>query len=132
MAYVYSEQDDFDLTYFFDFHMRKLMQASKNFKAYLERKMEENKNLQNLFHTAYALNPRQIQALHYLLVQGEGSYVNPSSYEVLCGISRTTAISDLKSIEKLKLVEGKKVGKYMRYYGTQLLRDKMSGSKNQK
>lgn len=123
MAYVYSEQDDFDLTYFFDFHMRKLMQASKNFKAYLEKKMEENKKFQDLFNTTYVLNPRQIQAWHYLLAQGEGSYVNPSSYEVLCGTSRTTAISDLKSMGKMKLVEKKKVGKYMHYYGTQVLRD---------
>lgn len=132
MAFVYSEQDDFDLTYFFDFHMRKLMQASKNFKAYLERKMEENRNIQYLFHSSYALNPRQIQALHYLIAQREGSYVNPSSYEVLCGISRTTAISDLKSLEKMKLVESKKTGKYMRYYGTQLLRNTTSESKNKK
>jgi len=85
--------------------------------------VEENKNFQNLFHTAYDLNQRQVQALQYLLAQGEGSYVNPSSYEVLCGISRTTAISDLKSMEKMKLVEKKKAGKYMRYYGTQVLRD---------
>lgn len=123
MAYVYSEQDDFDLTYFYDFHMRKLMQALKNFEVYIERKIEENRNIQNLFHTTYALNPRQIQALHYLLTQGEGSYVNPSSYEVLCGISRTTAIADLKAIERMKLVESKKMGKYVRYYGTQLLKD---------
>lgn len=124
MAFVYSEQDEHDLTYFFDFNMRKLMQALKNFKAYLERKVEENKNIQNLFYLSYNLNPRQIQALHYLIAQGEGSYVNPSSYEVLCGISRTTAILDLKSLEKMKLVESKKIGKYMHYYGTQLLRDK--------
>lgn len=121
MAYVYSEQDDYDLTYFYDFHMRKLMQALKNFEAYLERKVQENKAMQNLFQTTYDLNPRQIQALHYLLLQGEGSYVNPSSYEVLCGISRTTAISDLKAIEKIKLVESKKMGKYVRYYGTKTL-----------
>jgi len=131
MAFVYSEQDKLDLTYFFNFHMRKLIQASKNFKAYLERKVEENKNIQNLFNSSYILNPRQIQALHYLMAQGEGSYVNPSSYEVLCGISRTTAISDLKSLEKMKLVESKKTGKYMRYYGTQLLRNETSESKNQ-
>jgi len=123
MAYVYSEQDDFDLTYFYDFHMRKLMQALKNFKAYLERRIEENKDIQNLFNAKYALNPRQIQALHYLLAQGEGSYVNPSSYEALCGISRTTAIADLKAIERMNLVTSKKVGKYMRYYGTQLLQE---------
>jgi DNA-binding MarR family transcriptional regulator len=90
---------------------------------------EENKNIQNLFNSSYILNPRQIQALHYLIAQGEGSYVNPSSYEVLCGISRTTAISDLKSLEKMKLVESKKTGKYMRYYGTQLLRNETSESK---
>lgn len=122
MAYVYSEQDDFDLTYFYDFHMKKLMQALRNFKAYLQRKTEENKNIQNLFRAEYALNPRQIQALHYLFIQGEGSYVNPSSYEALCGISRTTAIADLKKIENMKLVESEKIGKYVRYYGTDLLK----------
>ena len=126
MAYIYSEQDDFDITYFYDFHMRKLMQALTNFKAYLERKTEEDRNLQSLFNSAFALNPRQIQALHYLLVQGEGAYVNPSSYEALCGISRTTAISDLKAIEKMKLVESKKIGKYVRYYGTTLLEKTMT------
>lgn len=126
MAYVYSEQDDFDLTYFYDFHMRKLMQALKNFKAYLQRKIEENKNIQNLFSADYALNPRQIQALHYLLTKGEGYYINPSSYEALCGISRTTAIADLKMIQKLNLVIRKKVGKYVRYYGSPLLKDSMN------
>ncbi len=121
MSYIYSEQDDFDITYFYDFHMRKLMQALHNFKAYLERKIEDNRNLQTLFQAKYNLNPRQVEALHYLLTQGEGSYVNPSSYEALCGISRTTAIADLKALEKINLVESKKVGKYVRYYGTQIL-----------
>ena len=121
MAYVYSEQDDSDFTYFYDFHMRKLMQALKNFRAYLQRKIEENKNIQNLFSTDYALNPRQIQALHYLITKGDGYYINPSSYEALCGISRTTAISDLKAVEKMGLVKSNKVGKYVRYYGTDLL-----------
>jgi Fic family protein len=126
MSFVYSEQDDFDLTYFYDFHMKKLMQALSNFKAYLERKIEENKKIRNIFHGEYTLNPRQIQALHYLLAQGEDSYVNPSSYEVLCGISRTTAIADLKAIERMNLVTSKKVGKYVRYYGTSLLREAIS------
>ncbi len=128
MAFVYSEQDDFDLTYFYDFHMRKLMQALTNFKIYLERKVEENKNIQNLFNTKYDLNPRQISALHYLRSQGEGSYVNPSSYEILCGVSRTTAIADLKALERMNLIQSKKVGKYMRYSGTQLL-DKLREKK---
>ena len=130
MAYVYSEQDDYDLTYFYDFHMRKLMQALKNFKEYLERKIEENKNIQNFFDKTFSLNPRQIQALHYLFAQGEGSYVNPSSYEALCGISRPTAISDLKALQRMNLIESKKVGKYMRYYGTKLLQDTISQSHN--
>lgn len=123
MAYVYSEQDGYDLTYFYDFHMRKLLQALTNFNSYLDRKIKENNEVQNLFQSAYALNPRQIQAMRYLLSQGEGSYVNPSSYEALSGISRTTAIADLKSIEAMKLVQSKKVGKYVRYYGTPSLKD---------
>ena len=86
-----------------------------------EEYLEEKKSIKSLLNTKYALNPRQIQALHYLLAQGEGSYVNPSSYEALSGISRPTAIADLKAIEKMNLVSSKKVGKYVRYYGTPLL-----------
>lgn len=122
MAYVYSEQDDYDFTYFYDFHMRKLMYALNNFKAYLQRKMDENKNIEGLFQSRFDLNPRQIQALHYLLTKGDGFYINPSSYEALSGVSRTTAISDLKAIEKMGLVLSKKVGKYVRYYGTATLK----------
>ena len=126
MAYVYSEQDDYDLTYFYDFHMRKLMQALKNFKDYLKRKIEESKMLETSFYSKLNLNHRQIQSLRYLLSQGENAYINPSSYEVLCGTSRTTAISDLKILEKMNLVQSKKMGKYKRYYGTNELKKKVT------
>ena len=70
--------------------------------------MEENKNIQNLFDSSYALNPRQIQALHYLMAQGKGSMSILFITEASCGINRTTAIADLKAIESMKLVESKK------------------------
>ena len=35
MAYIYSEQDSHDATYFFDFHIRKIMQALDDFNEYI-------------------------------------------------------------------------------------------------
>jgi hypothetical protein len=40
----------------------------------------------------------------------------------LIGFSRTTAIKDLKLIEEMKLVKSKKMGRYVRYYGTELFK----------
>ena len=49
MAYIYSEQDAHDATYFFDFHIRKIMQAMNDFNEYVSRKISENRKIDNIF-----------------------------------------------------------------------------------
>src|SRR3989344_2294166 len=44
-AYIYSEQDSHDVTYFFDFHIRKIMSALDEFNDYVSRKVHENKEI---------------------------------------------------------------------------------------
>ncbi len=38
MAYIYSEQDDNDMTYFIDYNIKKIKLAVREFKKYLEKK----------------------------------------------------------------------------------------------
>ena len=123
MAYVYSEQDDFDLTYFYDFHIRKIVESLKDFNNYVLRKTQENKKTEKLLHTNFTLNERQKQVLHYLIVRDESGYTTPSAHQTLYGISRPTAISDLKDLERKGLVISKKVGLYVKYYATNKLRN---------
>lgn len=122
MAFVYAEQDDWDITYFYDFHIRKIMQAQKNFIEYLHRKTGENASIEALLDKKFNLNDRQKEVLKYLLFKDENSYITPSSYIAFYKVSKMTSISDLKKLEKMQLAYTKKVGKYVRYYGSDYLR----------
>lgn len=122
MAFVYAEQDDWDITYFYDFHMRKIMQAQKNFIEYLQRKTRENASIETILDKKFILNDRQKEVLKYLLLKDENSYITASSYITLYKVSKMTSISDLKKLEKMQLVYRKKVGKYVRYYRSDFLR----------
>jgi Fic family protein len=64
-AYAYSEQDDFDLTYFIDYNLRKVCQARDGFVKYLERKHDEASEMSAIARGRYKLNDRQIQLLKY-------------------------------------------------------------------
>lgn len=123
MSFVYSEQDGFDLTYFYDFHMKKIIEALDNFSLYIDRKTKENKTIEEkLFEKDIILNERQRELLRYFIVKGEKSFITPSSYIELYKVSRMTASSDLKNLEKHNFVINKRVGKYVRYYGSDKLR----------
>ncbi|MGI8420043.1 MAG: Fic family protein [Candidatus Levyibacteriota bacterium] len=121
MAYVYSEQDDFDLTYFYDYHMRKIMLALEDFNIYVEKKIGENNQDEKILFSNIILNERQKEVLHYLMVRDGAAYTTPSIHQNLYNISRTTAIADLKDLEKKELIKGKKDGIYVKYYATDKL-----------
>lgn len=121
MSYVYAEQDDYDITYFYDFHMHKLLLAMKNFDDYIERKTKENSLTEQFLDKYPGLNDRQKELLKYLLIKGERSYITPSSYIELYKVSKVTAIKDLRMLEHMRFLIRKRIGKYVRYMGTDYL-----------
>lgn len=122
MAYIYTEQDNFDLTYFFDFHIKKILQSLEDFENYLARKTEENKKLERLFDGKIILNERQKKLLHYLL-SDEAASTTMTSHAELYNISRQTAAKDLKELEETDLLISKREGKYTRYYPSAKLKE---------
>ena len=118
MSYVYSEQDDEDLTYFIDYNIRKIKQAKKDFDIYIkeiildeENKKEKHKDLEiNL-----GLNGRQINLLEYLS-KSVGHSMTLKVYVDNNKISKSTGIKDLKYLKKKKLVDNKKVGREVKYF----------------
>lgn len=115
MAYIYSEQDNHDLTYFFNFHIRKIIQAIDEFKIYIDRKVQENKAVTKLISKTIPLNERQKQLIYYL-ISDPNSSTTVSSQANFNNISRQTAAKDLKQLEAAKLVFSRREGKYIRYY----------------
>lgn len=126
MSFVYAEQDDLDLTYFFGFNIKKMIEALDNFEEYIKKKTTENTAMENLLHEKYSLNERQYELLRYLIAKGEKSYITPSSFIELNRVSRETASKDLRILEGLNLIEKRRAGKNMRYFATDLLRTEIA------
>ena len=122
MAYIYSEQDDLDMTYFFDFHIRKVLLAIKDFEEYLDGKIDENKLIESSVSRKYTLNDRQKQLIYYL-VSDESPSVSVGSHTTLHSITRQTASKDLRALEEYGLIESKRAGRLIKFYPTQKLLD---------
>jgi Fic family protein len=120
MAYIYSEQDEFDVTYFFDFNIKKILQAINEFEVYLDEKIGENNQIEKSISGKFDLNERQKQLVYYLISDKDPS-VSVSSHMVLHNVSRQTASKDLSLLENYGLVTPKRSGKFIKYYPSKAL-----------
>ena len=66
MAYIYTEQDDFDLNYFIQYNVEKITLARFGFRDYLQAKIVENRQASNAIRKDFSLNARQINLLQHL------------------------------------------------------------------
>jgi Fic family protein len=119
-AYIYTEQDDNDLTYFIDYNLRKIKQAKREFAAYVKKKESENRKMSEVARSKYNLNDRQIQLLRYLHKNSSAS-TSIKMHSQIYGISRPTARKDLEQLEKLGLLSSEKVGRDRPFRGTQII-----------
>ncbi len=117
MSYMYTEQDDNDLTYFLDYNMRKIKQAIREFEEYIQRQFKDNLKLSKNLKINFQLNDRQIQLLKYLN-EDENKYTTLKTYININQISNKTAIKDLKELEKKEFLISKKIGRNIYYYGS--------------
>lgn len=122
MAYIYSEQDSYDATYFFDFHIRKIMQSLNDFNEYVSEKVLENKQIDSIINKNVSLVDRQRYLIHYLASEAN-AYSTITSHATLNNISRQTAAKDIKQLVNIGLIKGDREGKYIKYRATQKLLD---------
>lgn len=118
-AFIYSEQDDNDLTYFIDFNIRKIEQAVDDFNNYLDIKYKSN--IETKFYkkalSKYDLNERQILLLNYYN-QEPDRWTTPTTHMNIYQISKKTAITDLKKLHELGFIRPTKKGRHVYYYAT--------------
>lgn len=114
-AYIYTEQDGLDLTYFIDYNIRKIKQAVEDFEEYLKEKARENSQMNKSAKTKYHLNDRQIQLLQFLRANQEES-TTLKIHMNINQISKATAIKDLKDLEKAKFIKSQKVKRNLFYF----------------
>ena len=113
-AYLYSETDENDATYFLLYQMRVLLRAIDDLHTYLARKSAEINEVDKLVHRASvdnaALNQRQLSLINHALKTSTARYT-VESHRVSHGVSYETARSDLLKLVRLGMLSQRKVGK---------------------
>jgi Fic family protein len=98
MAYIYSEQDGFDLNYFIQYNVEKLKLARQHLQTFLKSKVAENKDQVRIAQSGLGLNNRQIR----LLQQFHQDEILQTSVAEHCNINKeisyVSAVTDLKSL----------------------------------
>jgi len=100
-AYLDTEHDDNDLTYFILYHLGVIERSIQAFREYLERKTREQRERSNLLTGPF--NERQ-RALLVLALRNPTARFTYESHANSHGIALGTARTDLLSLETLKLL----------------------------
>jgi Fic family protein len=117
MSYVYSEQDDFDLTYFIDYNVRKVESALHEFEQYVYEKAQKNSLMNRIVKTSLKLNDRQIQLLQFFYGDPD-SYTSTKVHQNIHNISKKTAELDLNHLINYGFVTRVQEGRSVKYFPT--------------
>jgi len=111
-AYIYSEQDDNDLTYFLVYLANSTKKAFKEYEKYI---LEKAKEKESYDFKHLDLNERQEKLLIYFS-RSPDSFTTTTSHMNYYQVSKLTAIKDLKHLENMWILKSKKVWKFVRYF----------------
>jgi len=110
-AYLYTQSDDNDLTYFLSYNLRVLHRAIDDLNKYLSRKIAEIREVRGLLvQGAAELNHRQLSLLNDALRNPDNVYTL-RTHGVSHRISNETARQDLYALEGRGLLAREKMGK---------------------
>ncbi len=107
-AYLYSENDDNDVTYFLNYNLRIVKQCIDDLHLYLARKLNETRRLEHMFserNLARHLNHRQ-QALLAHMVKHPQTVYTIEAHRRSNNVSYHTARKDLDDLAQLELLTG--------------------------
>lgn len=93
-AYLYSEHDEFDLTYFLDYNLQKIAQARQDLRTYLKEKQAEAGRARQIFTSDPRLNHRQREVL-LGAIRNAGRAITIASHKNQHAVTYATARNDL-------------------------------------
>ena len=108
-AFLYTETDENDLTYFIHYKIKILELAYASLQSYLQRKLLEKKAAAQ-FLTLGGINERQASILQELIEEPERVF-NVKEHENKFGVSNQTARNDLQNLEKIGLIKSSFINK---------------------
>ncbi|OED40504.1 hypothetical protein AB832_03610 [Flavobacteriaceae bacterium (ex Bugula neritina AB1)] len=102
-AYLYTEIDDMDVTYFIHYQIKILTQAFEDLKTYVAKKKKEENTL-SIFYVEPNINERQAQLLFWVK-ENKNRYFTVKEIENYFSITNQTARTDLESLVKRKILK---------------------------
>ena len=112
-AYLHTEQDENDLTYFLIYNLKTIHLALEDLKRYIQRKSAEKKSAMTLLSNTN-LNDRQI-VIAQEVIQDSTIYFTVKQIENRFGISNQTARNDLNGLVAEGVFVERRVGKKSQY-----------------
>ncbi len=109
-AFLYSELDDNDMTYFIMFHLKIIQEALEDVVEYIKRKKLEAKAVDYLYAKFPTLNHRQWPIIISALVKPDEKYTIEKHMNTH-GTARQTARTDLLELNELGLLDMRKEGR---------------------
>jgi len=123
-AFLYSEMDDGDVTYFIMFHLRAIRDAIYEIREYLERKIRESRNAGRFLAKYPRLNHRQRALLASALEHPEEVYTF-ETHKSVHGVTYQTARADMLGLHEMGLLEMRKTRRKFYFYPVKDLREKL-------
>ncbi len=120
-AYLYTETDENDVTYFLDYHLRVIIRSLLELKEYLARKAGQIRNERLLLEEtgfSVSLNHRQLALLGSMRTN-PGLLYTIESHRRSHGVTYQTARTDLLKLVELRLLESDKSGRKFTFRLTQ-------------
>lgn len=116
-AYLHTEYDDNDLTYFFIYNLKCISSALEELKLYIDRKVKEkNATIQLLKNNNF--NERQLFVLQDLLKDPD-QYFTVKQIETKFAVSNQTARTDLMKLVEEGFLVQRSIGKLMTFFGVE-------------
>ncbi len=118
-AYLYTESDENDATYFLLYQSRVVLQAIAELQQYLARKRAELRDTEEVLAQTRLLrdelNPRQLALINHALKNSDARYT-VESHQRSHGVSYETARSDLLRLANLEILNQRKIGRAFAFY----------------
>lgn len=122
-AYLHSEYDENDLTYFIEYNLRAMDLALQELKKYIQRKIQEKQSLYKIIKNEN-VNERQAELLKALLVDNQKS-LTIKEVQTRFAIVYQTARVDLLGLVEMGYLTEKKFGKKLVFFRVDDLEERL-------
>jgi len=128
-AFLYSENDDNDLTYFILYHLELVSRAMRQLHRYMARKTASVRNVEKMLRsTTLDLNHRQVSLLSHA-IRHPGTAYTIKGYQNSHQVVYQTARMDLLDLADKALLVSRRIGKALTFYPADELEERLSGKK---